>query len=103
MPNETRAKVSAYVASLVALVSGVAIAWMDTRPGWDDAGITAGCLFLASALTSGAGAWPWLVVLLVAGPMVGAEIAGGYGVFIAVAIAALGAAIGWGVRRVVVR
>jgi hypothetical protein len=85
----------------MALAAGAAITWMDTRPGWDDAGITAGCVFLASALTSVAGARPWLVVLLVAGPMVGAEIAGGYGVLIAVVIAAFGAAVGWSTRRFV--
>lgn len=45
----------------LAIVTGLAIAWVDSRPVWDDAGITAGLLVLAAA---GFGALrpskPWL-------------------------------------------
>ncbi len=34
----------------LSLVAGVLIAWMDSRPGWDDTGITAGTIVLVSAL-----------------------------------------------------
>ena len=36
--------------SLAALVVGLAIAWNDSRPTWDDTGITAGLLVMAAAL-----------------------------------------------------
>ena len=40
-----------FIAYLVlSLVTGVLIAWMDSRPGWDDTGITAGTIVLVSAL-----------------------------------------------------
>ena len=103
MPGEQNPKGLPYLASLMALVAGVAIAWMDTRPRWDDAGITAGCVALTAALASASGARPWLVVLFVAGPVVIAEIAGGFGVLFAVVMAVFGAAVGWGLRRTVVR
>jgi hypothetical protein len=92
----------AWLASAFALAAGLAIAWMDTRPHWDDAGITAGCMFVASALAAGAGAIPWLVIVLTAGPLVAAEIGAGSGVVIVALVAAIGAAAGWSLRRVMV-
>ncbi|MCK9640589.1 MAG: hypothetical protein M0R39_11835 [Prolixibacteraceae bacterium] len=35
---------------VLSLVAGVVIAWMDSRPGWDNTGITAGTIVLVSAL-----------------------------------------------------
>jgi hypothetical protein len=103
MADAKAPKALPYLASLMALVAGLAIAWMDTRPRWDDTGITAGAVALAAALTSASGAKPWLVVLLVAGPLVIAEIGGGIAMLAVAAIAAFGAAVGWGLRRTVVR
>jgi hypothetical protein len=40
-----------FIAYLVlSLLTGVLIAWIDSRPGWDDTGITAGTIVLVSAL-----------------------------------------------------
>lgn len=36
----------------VALAAGCAIAWVDSRPNWDDAGISAGMVFVVTALLS---------------------------------------------------
>jgi hypothetical protein len=47
---------------LAALVLGLAIALVDSSPGWDDTGITATALLLACALFGAAGpahAWLW--------------------------------------------
>jgi len=35
---------------IIAVTSGLLIAWIDASPGWDDAGITAGALVLLSAI-----------------------------------------------------
>ncbi len=35
---------------VVAVALGLLIAWVDSRPTWDDAGITAAALFLTAAL-----------------------------------------------------
>ena len=101
MSDETRAKASAYLASAMALAAGLAIAWMDTRPQWDDAGITAGAVALAAALASAAGARPWLVVVFVAAPLAIAELGAGFVILFLAVVAAFSAGVGWGLRRAV--
>lgn len=50
----------------LALVDGLAIARIDSGPTWDDAGITAGMLFISAGFfTLLAPRRPWLVALLV--------------------------------------
>ncbi|HTV16485.1 MAG TPA: hypothetical protein VME68_17330 [Acidobacteriaceae bacterium] len=52
-------------AGVLALTLGLAIAWVDSRPRWDDTGITAGALFLsAAAVTLASPRRPWLLGLL---------------------------------------
>jgi uncharacterized RDD family membrane protein YckC len=84
------------------LCAGVAIASVDTRPRWDDTGITAGALLVAAAGGSLAGVPPWLAAALVAGPILAAELSGGLGVLIAIPFALAGAYAGAFVRRRVV-
>jgi hypothetical protein len=49
-----------------ALIFGLLIAWMDSRPNWDDAGITAGTLvFITGILGLIAPERPWLWALAV--------------------------------------
>jgi hypothetical protein len=85
--------------SALALCAGLAIAWIDTRPHWDDTGITVGLLVIATALISLLRVPPWLVALLVAGPMLIAELPAGPGVLIAVPAALAGAYAGAFFRR----
>jgi hypothetical protein len=47
-------------------VSGLILAYLDALPGWDDTGVLAGGLLLASGLLAGLGyRRPWLVALAV--------------------------------------
>ncbi|MBI1389093.1 MAG: hypothetical protein GC154_11660 [bacterium] len=81
--------------ALLALTAGVAIAWLDTRPNWDDAGVTAGMLVIASAIAGALGAPWWLAAGLVAAPMIAVEIPGaGPGILIVAVFAVIGALIG---------
>jgi hypothetical protein len=49
-----------------AMIAGLSIAWMDSRPHWDDAGITAGALVLSAALLGlGGPKRPWLLALAI--------------------------------------
>lgn len=49
---------------IAAIAIGLAIAWVDSRPHWDDAGITAGLLLLSAGLLGVAGPKrPWLWAL----------------------------------------
>jgi hypothetical protein len=89
-----------YVAGVGALAAGLAIAWVDSRPTWDDTGISAAALFVASGLAALLGVRWWLAALLVAGPLVVAEWSGvGPGLLLPPAIALVGGFVGSLVRR----
>ena len=82
---------------LVALILGALIAWVDSRPSWDDTGITAGVLLLLSA---GFGAlrprfaWLWALALGAWIPLTSIVIARNYGSILALVIAFIGAYLG---------
>src|SRR3954468_22314597 len=82
---------------VVALILGALIAWVDSRPTWDDSGITAGVLLL---LCAGFGAisprltWRWALALGAWIPLNGILIAHNYSSLIALGIALIGAYLG---------
>ena len=78
-----------------AVAAGLAIAYLDSRPGWDSTGITASLLLLAAGITTAlAGRRPWLWALLVGAWTPLLEVAW-YGTRATGALAALGfAAVG---------
>ena len=87
---------------LLALTFGLAIGFVDTRPAWDDTGITAGAVFLSSALLGAlmpSRAWVW--ALAVGGTIVLFNLAvnGGFGALLALCIAVAGAYAGAFFRR----
>jgi len=87
---------------VVALAIGVVIAVIDSRPGWDDTGITVALLALsAGAVAAVAGERPWLWAILVGAPTPIIELSttGNTGSAMALAFAAVGAGIGWAIRR----
>jgi hypothetical protein len=90
----------AVVASVLVFAAGSAIAWIDTRPGWDDTGVSAGALMIAAGAGAAAGVPFWLAAALAAGPVVAAEISRGYGVLLAIPVAVLAACTGLLVRRI---
>jgi hypothetical protein len=85
------------VVLVAALLAGVAIGFVDSRPAWDDTGVTAGSLLLAAGVLAVVRprAW-WLVGLLVGLPVpVFNYLAhGGFGSMIAIAFALAGAGAG---------
>ena len=82
---------------LAALILGALIAWVDSRPTWDDSGITAGVLLLLSA---GFGAvhprfaWLWALALGAWIPLVGIVIAHNASMLLVLAIPLIGAYLG---------
>ena len=89
-------------ASLVALVAGVGIALVDSSPGWDSTGITAGLLVGGAALAAAIGRdRPWLCALLVGLPTPLLEVVrdGNAGSWLALVFATVGAAAGWSIAR----
>ncbi len=90
----------AKLAGTFALVAGCAIAFMDTRPAWDDTGVTAGALLVASGLAALGGVRWWLAAMLVAGPLLAVEIRSlGWGAVLVFAFALAGAGIGAVARK----
>jgi hypothetical protein len=78
-----------------ALVAGAAIAWVDSRPTWDDTGVSAALVFFAAALASVLRVRPVLAIVFVAGPLIAVSLVhGDNGGLLAGFIAALGALIG---------
>jgi hypothetical protein len=86
----------------LALTLGLAIALVDSSPGWDSTGITAGVQLLAGGAMAFLGRdRPWLWALLVGLPTPVIEIAegGSTGALLALAFAGIGAASGWALAR----
>ncbi len=85
-----------------AAAAGVAIGFLDSRPGWDDTGITAGLLILAAGLVAGiSGRRPWLWAILVGAgtPLFEIPTGGSPASLAALGFAAVGALVGWLVAR----
>jgi hypothetical protein len=85
-----------------AVVLGLLIAYVDSRPNWDDTGVTAAAVFAVAGLWGVLGPErPWLWALAVGGwiPVVGIVTTGNYGSLLALAVAFAGAYAGMGVRR----
>jgi ethanolamine transporter EutH len=89
--------------ALVAVTSGLTLGYLDSRPSWDDTGITAGLLLLSSALAAGvSGRRPWLWALLVGAwiPLFEVIGAGGLASLAALAVSTVGAFGGYALARV---
>jgi len=88
--------------AVIALGAGVAIALVDSSPGWDSTGITAVTLVGVAAVVAWiAGDRPWLWALLIGLPTPILEItqSGTTGSILALGFASAGAAAGWAIRR----
>jgi hypothetical protein len=82
---------------VVATAAGLAIAWIDTRPTWDDTGVTTLLLVVSAALVAAAsGRRPWLWGLLIGVwiPLVEIPAGGSQGSFLATVFALVGAFFG---------
>jgi hypothetical protein len=82
------------VLALVAAAIGLTLGYLDSRPSWDDTGITAALLLLTSAMVAGfSGRRPWLWALLIGIwiPLLEGWGAAGVASIAALAVSALGA------------
>ena len=89
---------NAWLTAALSLGVGCAIGFVESRPTWDDTGITAGAVFLASLVVSAARPRSaWLTGLLVGVPVLAFNVAlhGGFASAIAVVIGLAGAGIGY--------
>lgn len=91
-----------------ALALGLAIAWVDARPRWDDAGITAGMLFLSAGVLGFVGPrrpWLWASAIGLSVPLHlvlrSPSIVTLLGSFVILSFPMAGASAGMGIRRMV--
>jgi uncharacterized membrane protein len=86
------------IAGALAVIGGLAIAYMDSRPGYDDTGVTAVLLISVAAIaTAIGGTRPWFWALLVGAwtPLIEIPSGGSSGSLLALAFAGAGAAVGY--------
>jgi hypothetical protein len=89
---------------VVALALGGVIAYVDSRPTWDDTGVTAGAIVISCGLLGAAGpSRPWLWALAVGLwiPLLAIMKSQNYGSLLVLAFAFAGAYAGMGLRRLV--
>jgi hypothetical protein len=82
---------------VAAVAIGLLIAWVDSRPTWDDSGITAGAILLGTAFfafVDPARAWLGAIAVGVWVPAIGIAMHRNYGSLLALGVALLGAALG---------
>jgi hypothetical protein len=80
--------------ALLAAALGLLIAWIDSRPSWDDTGITAGMIFLTAALFGAlrpSRALVWALAVGIGVPLVGIVWHHNFGSLLALGVAFFGA------------
>ena len=83
---------------------GILIAWIDSRPNWDDAGVTALALFASCACWSAVSPrrpWVWALAIGLWLPLVEIARSGNYGSLMAILFAFAGAYAGLGCRKMI--
>ena len=88
--------------AVIAVALGLAIALVDSRPSWDDTGITAVGLVGATALVaalSGRRPLVWAILVGVWTPVLGVPASGDPAALLALVFALVGALIGYGLAR----
>jgi hypothetical protein len=93
-----------WILTAIALLAGIAITGLDSRPGWDDTGITAGLILLTTAILGmlmPPRAWLWALLVGTWIPIRGIALHQNYGSILALVIAFVGAYSGALGRKVV--
>ncbi|HEY7567300.1 MAG TPA: hypothetical protein VH762_06995 [Gemmatimonadaceae bacterium] len=91
---------------LLALVVGVAIAYVDSRATWDDAGVTAAALFITSAVLAAVSPRAaWLIGFVVGLPVLALNVVlhGNFGAVMGIVVSLVGAVIGHFIGRAIGR
>ena len=91
---------------VVALGLGLAIAYVDSRPNWDDTGITAAAILVSCGLLGALGPkqpWLWALAVGLWIPLFGIALSQNYGSLLALGVAFVGAYAGMALRKIAIR
>lgn len=86
------------IAAVVAVAFGLGVAWMDSRPGFDATGITAGSLLITGAVAAFIARrrpWLWALAAGIWVPVFEIRDASMLAPLAALVFAGIGAAVGW--------
>ena len=90
---------------VIAIAMGGLIAYVDSRPKWDDAGVTAAAIVVVCGTLGAAGPnrpWLWALAVGLWIPVLGIAMTRNYGSLLALPIAFGGAYIGMAIRRMII-
>ena len=90
------------VALVIALIVGIGVASIDSRPGWDDTGITAVLLIAGAAVAaavSGRTPWLWAILVGIWVPAIEIPASGATASLAAIVFASIGATLGFALSR----
>ncbi len=93
-----------WILLLLAFALGLVIGWVDTRPTWDDTGITVGAILIVAAgfgLLMRKRAWAWGVAVGMGTPLLNFLLHGSFAALVALPVAFLGSYAGVFVGKVV--
>jgi hypothetical protein len=93
-----------YIPMITAVDVGLLIAYVDSRPNWDDTGITAGAVFLGAAIFAAIDPrrpWRWALAVGLWIPLWAIVATRNYGSLLALAVAFAGVSIGYLFRQAV--
>jgi hypothetical protein len=89
-------------AFVIALVAGVGVALIDSRPGFDDTGVTATTLFASAAVAAALAQrriWLWAVLVGIWVPLLEIPATGSWAPLVALVFSTAGAAVGYLIAR----
>lgn len=90
-----------WVLLLIANLFGVLLAWIDSRPSWDDAGITVAMLLVLSGIFGSIGyPWVWGLSVGIWIPLRSVILAADFAMILVLGIAMVGAYLGALARRI---
>jgi hypothetical protein len=95
-------RLSFFILLAIAVIFGLLIAWVDSRPTWDDTGITVGVILIVTALLGFASprrAWLWALAVGIWPPLFALLMHNSLGALIALVVAFIGAYAGALIRR----
>jgi hypothetical protein len=87
---------------VVAFALGILVTYVDSRPNWDDTGVTAAAILLICGILGAAGPrqpWLWALAVGLWIPILGIVRTQNYGSLLALAVAFVGAYAGMALRR----
>ena len=90
------------VSLILSVLTGLILAWMDSRPGWDDAGITAGLIVVTSALfgfLQPERPWIWALMVSIWIPLHAIFLTGDYKMLLVALFGFAGAYLGAAVKK----